>query len=74
MAQTSFEIDEKTAATSNESKEAMEDRDLYIEGYFTQRVRAGERPKYGYPTNHLPETTIARMQIHTSFMASRKPK
>ena len=48
--------------------------DPYIDGYFTQRVRAGERPDYGYPTNRLPETTIARMEIHTSFMASRKPK
>jgi hypothetical protein len=60
--------------TKRESKEAVENRDLYIDGYFTQRVRAGERPKYGYPANHLPKTTDARMQIHTSFMASRKPK
>lgn len=58
--------------TDTEIKEPVGNLDLFIDGYFTQRVRAGERPDYGYPTNHLPETTVARMQIHTSFMASRK--
>jgi hypothetical protein len=59
----------------NETKAAMtENRDLFIDGYFGQRVNSGDRPKYGYPTNHLPETTIARMELDTSFMASRKSK
>jgi len=53
--------------------EAMTNADPFIDGYFTERVLAGERPSYGYPTNHLPETTIARMGIVTSFMAARKP-
>ena len=57
-----------------ECAEAMQNRDLFISGYFTQRVRSGDRPNYGYPANHLPETTGARMEIDTSFMASRKSK
>jgi hypothetical protein len=57
-----------------ESREAMEIRDPFIDGYFAQRIKSGERPKYGYPTNHLPETTGARMEVRTSFMVSRKPK
>ena len=32
-----------------EEREAMENRDPFIAGYFTQRVQSGERPKYGYP-------------------------
>lgn len=62
--------------TRNETEraDAMQDRDPFIDGYFTQRVRSGERPDYGYPANHLPETTGARMKIDTSFIASRKSK
>lgn len=41
---------------------------LYIGGYFTSRIEAGERPKYGYPANHLPKTTSERMDVATSFM------
>ena len=62
------------ASQDERTQEAMSNRDLFIDGYFTDRVRSGDRPDYGYPTNHLPETTIARMEIHTSFMASRKAK
>jgi hypothetical protein len=57
-----------------ECRDAMQNRNPFITGYFTQRIESGERPKYGYPTNHLPETTGARMEIHTSFMVSRKSK
>lgn len=64
----------KMRPNTTEHEEAMDNRDLYIDGYFTQRVRSGERPNYGYPTNHLPEEVVARMQICTSFMASRKSK
>lgn len=46
----------------------------FIDGYFTSRVVSGERPDYGYPTNHLPEPTFESMQVVTSFMASRKNK
>lgn len=45
---------------------------LFISGYFSDCLAKGDRPDYGYPANHLPETTIDRMEIHTSFMISRK--
>jgi hypothetical protein len=57
-----------------EEREAMENRDPFIAGYFTQRVQSGERPKYGYPANHLPETTGARMEVCTSFMVCENSK
>ncbi len=44
---------------------------LNTEGYFTRRIHAGERPAHGYPENHLPATTGARMQVRTSFMVAR---
>ena len=45
---------------------------LFIEGYFTTRINKGERPKYGYPANHLPTTTCDRMEVATTFMASKR--
>ena len=47
---------------------------LYIEGYLRQRIEAGETPKYGYPTNHLPEPTVDEAEVVTCFMAARKSK
>lgn len=44
---------------------------LASSGYFTQRIHAGERPVHGYPENHLPVTTGARMEVRTSFMVAR---
>lgn len=44
-----------------------------LEGYFAQRVRAGDRPNYAYPANHLPKATGARMEIVTSFVAAGAP-
>ncbi len=41
---------------------------LFIEGYFASRAKAGERPTYGYPANHLPEAT-GSMELKTSFLA-----
>lgn len=29
----------------------MSNRDPFIDGYFTERVRSGERPDYGYPAS-----------------------
>jgi hypothetical protein len=48
--------------------------DLFIDGYFSQRVRSGERPEYDYPINHLPKKDGATMQVVTSFVAGRKNK
>ena len=48
--------------------------DLFIDGYFSQRVRAGDRPNYDYPINHLPKTPGTTMEVVTSFVAARKPK
>lgn len=62
------------AMCETENRDTMKNRDPFIDGYFTQRVRSGDRPNYGYPTNHLPETTGARMEVNTSFMVCRKSK
>ena len=47
---------------------------LFIDGYFDQLIQAGKRPRFGYPTNHLPETTIDKMDVVTGFMAAQKSK
>lgn len=44
----------------------------FVSGYFTDQFAAGERPDYGYPKNHLPETTLDNMEVVTGFMASQK--
>lgn len=49
---------------------AADARAIFIDGYFTGRVKAGERPSYGYPANHLPETDGSTMELVTSFMAA----
>lgn len=41
---------------------------LLIDGYFATCAKAGERPTYGYPANHLPEVA-GEMEIRTSFLA-----
>jgi hypothetical protein len=46
----------------------------FIEGYFAQQFAAGVRPDYGYPKNHLPQTTIQSMEVVTGFMAKPKNK
>ena len=45
-------------------------QDLYITGHFSERLRAGERPDYGYPKNHLPTTDGSEMTVVTGFIAS----
>ncbi len=48
---------------------------LFIEGYFSDRVKAGERPTYGYPKSPLPEVPEgAEMQVGSSFIDSLKNK
>ncbi|SDO49162.1 hypothetical protein [Afipia sp. GAS231] len=42
---------------------------LFIKGYLTDRFAAGKRPIYGFPTNHLPETTGEDMEATTGFLA-----
>jgi len=46
---------------------------LFIEGYFTKRFEAGEQPNYGYPKNHLPETT-GELKVATAFLSPRPSK
>ena len=41
---------------------------LLIDGYFSTRAKAGERPTYGYPANHLPEAK-GSMELKTSFLS-----
>lgn len=53
-----------------EQSNVASDSSRYIDGYFTRRIMAGDRPKYGYPANHLPETNGETMELVTSFVAS----
>jgi hypothetical protein len=47
---------------------------LFIEGYLDERFKAGQRPTYGYPKNHLPHAGETRMQVVPSFVGARKAK
>lgn len=47
---------------------------LFIEGYLDTRFKAGDRPTYGYPKNHLPNAGDTRMQVVPSFVGARKDK
>ncbi len=44
----------------------------FISGWFTEQFDAGKQPKYGYPKNHLPETTDEAMQVVTGFVSAAK--
>jgi hypothetical protein len=59
---------------SRKENERPEMPSLFIDGYFSQRLRAGDEPKYGYPANHVPETTLPSMEVVTGFLAARKGK
>jgi len=52
--------------------EAGKRRDPYIRGYFSDRIRNGEQPDYGYPENHLPEVGDAVMSVVSGFMKHRR--
>jgi hypothetical protein len=58
----------ETALTTRQERESCR----YLDGYFAQQFAAGARPDYGYPKNHLPETTLDSMEVVTGFMASAK--
>ena len=42
---------------------------MFIDGYFSKRIKNGEMPDYGYPKNHLPEVGTASMEVVTGFIA-----
>jgi hypothetical protein len=46
----------------------------FLNGYFTERFAMGDRPSYGYPKNHLPETTLEEIEVVTGFMAAKPSK
>jgi hypothetical protein len=48
----------------------VEGRPLFVEGYFSDRIWSGENPKYGYPANHVPETTFKAMVVKTGFVCA----
>lgn len=46
---------------------------LYVDGYFTERWSAGDRPQYGYLAASLPDVGAATMPVVSGFMKwSRK--
>lgn len=51
--------------------EAGERGDPYIRGYFSDRIRDGEQPDYGYRGNHLPDVGNATMSVRSGFMKHR---
>ncbi|MEH2481543.1 hypothetical protein V1282_004900 [Nitrobacteraceae bacterium AZCC 2146] len=46
----------------------------FLAGYFTEQFSAGKRPEYGYPKNHLPDTTLENIEVITGFMAVKSSK
>jgi len=52
----------------------IDGRPLFIQGYFSSRMLAGELPTYGYPKNHVPDTTIPEIEVVTGFMAAIKER
>ena len=62
--------DEKSMSVHESAISALKEK-LQLNGYFSKLAREGIRPDYGYPENHLPVTTGARMKIVTSFVAAR---
>lgn len=55
------------------SQSADEQRCEFLNGYFTEQFAAGVKPGYGYPKNHLPETTLEKIEVVTGFMAAKAP-
>lgn len=44
-----------------------------ITGYFSQRLRAGDAPKYGYPGNHSSKSKPDfKMPVVIGFMAAQR--
>ncbi len=42
---------------------------LFIKGHFSDRIKAGERPTYGYPKSPLPEVPEgSAMPVGRSFL------
>lgn len=42
----------------------------YIVGYLTDLFDSGKEPQYGYPKNHLPDTSPGEMEVVTGFLAT----
>ena len=42
---------------------------LFIKGYLTDCFAKGDRPVYGFPKNHLPETNDDEVHVVTGFLA-----
>jgi hypothetical protein len=42
--------------------------------YLSQRVMREGPPKYGYPPNHLPHSTVERLEFVTSFLSAKRNK
>lgn len=61
-----------TQGTNEMPSEA--NQSIYIDGYFTECVRKGEKPSYGYPTNHLPAVGTHSMEVKTGFIETVKSK
>lgn len=46
----------------------------FVDGWLTTRFERGEIPNYGYPKNHLPDTTVESINVTTGFLAGAKSK
>lgn len=57
-------------ADQNPVPREIEGIPLFVEGYFSDRIWNGETPKYGYPANHVPETTFKTMVVKTGFVCA----
>ena len=60
--------------TGHPVPEQSDTMEPFIDGYFSQRMKSGEKPNYGYPSNHVPKTTVKSMKVVPSFVAGLKKK
>lgn len=42
----------------------------FIDGYVTQRWKKGDQPSYGYPTNHVPDSSGGTMDVLTGAISA----
>jgi hypothetical protein len=55
----------KSASTAERSGQ-------FVDGYLSQRAAREGSPKYGYPQNHVPPSTIDSLTLTTCFLAAKK--
>ncbi|RYC31893.1 hypothetical protein D3273_10685 [Lichenibacterium minor] len=63
-------MDSQVVSNTPDANQPVRAEATFISGWFTKQFDAGKQPKYGYPTNHLPETTDKPMDMVTGFVTA----